>query len=197
MTSFPDRANTKVSPGPVIRISPTELHVSDPDFYNILYAGGSQRRHKDSFILQGFFTPYAGFGTQDHDIHRLRRTALNPFFSKQAVQRLEPMIQGKIDLLCKRLQEMAKQGQVLDVETGIMALTTDIISEYSFGYSYHALEQEDLAATWTGSFREAMGSSVLFRYFPSLGKIMTGLPLWFVKTVSPNLLPAVTIMKVR
>jgi cytochrome P450 len=180
----------------VIRISPTELHVSDPDFYNTLYAGGSQRRHKDSFVLQGFFTPTAGFATQDHDIHRMRRMALNPFFSKQAVQRLEPMIQGKIDLLCKRLQEMTRQGQVLDIEVAIMALTTDIISEYSFGYSYHALEQEDLAASWTTSFREAMGSSMLFRYFPSVGKVMTGLPLWLVKIVSPSILPAATIMSV-
>ena len=180
-----------------MRISPTELHVSDPDFYNVLYASGSQRRHKDDFVTRGFYTPIASFGTPDHDIHRMRRMALNPFFSKQAVQRLEPMIQGKIDLLCKRLREMAQQERVLHVEHAMMALTTDIISEYSFGYSYDALEQDDLAAPWTRSFREAMASSVLFRYFPLVGGIMTGLPLWVVKIVSPSILPAATIMKVN
>ena len=192
-------ANVDVSTGPVIRISPTELHVSDPDFYNVLYAGGSQRRHKDLFVIRGFYCPESGFGTRDHDIHRMRRMALNPFFSKQAVQRLEPMIQSKIDLLCRRLREFAQQGQVLTVENAMMALTTDIISEYSFGYSYDALEQEDLAASWTGSFREAMGSSVLLRYpyFQFLGRFMTRLPLRIVNVVSPTLVPAVTIMNVR
>ena len=125
--------------------------------------------------------------------------ALSPFFSKQAVQRLEPMIQSKIDLLCRRLREFAQRGQVLVVENAMVALTTDIISEYSFGYSYNALEQEDLAASWNGSFREAMASSVLFRYpyFHLLGRFMTRLPLRVVKIVSPSLVPVVTIMNVR
>jgi len=194
-----EAANANISPGPVVRISATEIHVSDPEFYNVLYAGGSQRRHKDLFVIRGFYCPDSGFDTRDHDIHRMRRMALNPFFSKQAVQRLEPMIQGKIDLLCTRLREFAQQGQVLVVENATMALTTDIISEYSFGYSYNALEQEDLAASWNGSFREAMASSVLFRYryFHILGRFMTRLPLRIVKIVSPTLVPAVTIMNVR
>jgi hypothetical protein len=129
----------------------------------------------------------------------MRRMALNPFFSKQAVQRLEPMIQSKIDLLCKRLREFAQQGRVLTVENAMMALTTDIISEYSFGYSFNALEQEDLAASWNGSFREAMASSVLFRYryFLQLGRVMTSLPFRIVKIISPSLVPVVTIMNVR
>lgn len=188
-----------VCTGPVIRISPTEIHVSDPDFYNVLYAGGSQRRDKDLFVVRGFYCPDSEFCTQDHDLHRMRRMALNPFFSKQAVQRLEPMIQSKIDLLGKRLREFAQQGQVLTVENAMMALTTDIISEYSFGYSFNALEQEDLAASWNGSFREAMASSVLFRYrfFLQLGRVMTSLPLRIVKLVSPSLVPVVTIMSVR
>jgi cytochrome P450 len=188
-----------VSTGPVIRMSPTEIHVSDPNFYNVLYAGGSQRRHKDLFVLGGFYCPDSGFCTRDHDLHRMRRLALNPFFSKQAVQRLEPMIQSKIDLLCNRLREFAQQGQVLTVGNAMMALTTDIISEYSFGYSFNALEQEDLAASWNGSFREAMASSVWFRYryLLQLGRIMTSLPFRIAKIVSPSLVPAVTIMNVR
>lgn len=194
---FPERTDVDDSTGPVIRISPTELHVSDPDFYNTLYSGGSQRRHKDGFVLQGFYSPSSAFSTEDHDLHKMRRMALNPFFSKQAVQRLEPMIQSKIDLLCERLREWALRERVLDVETAMMALTTDIIFEYSFGYSYNSLAQEDLAAFWNSSFKENMGSSVLFRYFPLLGRVVTSLPLWVIKIVSPSNVPIVTIINVR
>lgn len=179
-----------------MRISPTEVHISDPEFYSVLYAGGSQRRHKDDFAVRGFNTPNAGFGTQDHDVHRMRRTALNPFFSKQSVQRLEPVIQQNVDLLCKKLQEYGQSNRVVSVDNAVMALATDIISEYSFGYSYDLLEEDDFAEPWNSAFRDAMRSAVLFRYFPMLGKFVTNLPLGVVRILSPSLMPVVTIMKV-
>lgn len=73
------------------------------------------------------YTPNAPLGTEDHAFHRMRRTALNPFCFKQAVQRLESMIQSKIELLCKRLHEWVLQERVLNVETAIMVLTMDVI----------------------------------------------------------------------
>ena len=148
-------------------------------------------------MLQGFYTPNAALGTEDHDLHRMRRMALNPYFSKQAVQRLEPMIQNKIDLLCKRLHEWALQERVLNVETAMMALTIDVISEYSFGHSYNSLTQEDLATFWSRSFKEGMSSGVLFRYFPLFGRVVTSLPLWVIQIISPSNVTAATIINVR
>ncbi|CAG8901781.1 unnamed protein product [Penicillium egyptiacum] len=39
----------------------------------------------------------------DHDLHRVRRAALNPFFSKRAIQSLEGMIVEKVKRLESRL----------------------------------------------------------------------------------------------
>ncbi|KAL5315614.1 hypothetical protein ACEPPN_016483 [Leptodophora sp. 'Broadleaf-Isolate-01'] len=50
--------------GPIIRINPHELHVSDPDFYHTIYAGGSSKRNRDPYHTD-VISQYL-FGTSEH-----------------------------------------------------------------------------------------------------------------------------------
>ncbi|KAJ8062657.1 hypothetical protein OCU04_009179 [Sclerotinia nivalis] len=77
--------------GPIIRIGPNELHIDDPEYYNTLFSY-SGVRNKDPFYTAQFNTPDTGFGSVDHYVHRMRRSALNPFFSKASINRLSPML---------------------------------------------------------------------------------------------------------
>lgn len=43
-------------------------------------------------------------GSIKHDLHRKRREALNPFFSKKSVTNLEPMISQKVEQLHQHLE---------------------------------------------------------------------------------------------
>ena len=63
----------------------------------------------------------SAFATLDHDLHRVRRGALNPYFSKRMVQRLEPRVKQKVLALKQRLVESA--GEVIDIYDGTAALT--------------------------------------------------------------------------
>lgn len=109
--------------GPIVRIGPNEVHVSDPKFYDELYTGISRKRHRDSFQVRGFGLPDAVLNSPDHDIHRLRRAALNPYFSRQAITRIEPVVKNKLETLCRRLEESMKTNKSVDVELAFMALT--------------------------------------------------------------------------
>lgn len=92
--------------GPIIRINPYELHVSDPTFYDILYASSASgaKRDKWGWFTKQFGTPEAMFSTISHDQHRLRRAALNRFFSMASVRKLQPMIEGRVTSLLERLR---------------------------------------------------------------------------------------------
>ncbi|KAI9724083.1 MAG: hypothetical protein M1812_000802 [Candelaria pacifica] len=68
--------------GPIVRINPHELHIKDRDFYNDIYVGANVRKSdKWNLATKGFPTSGAGFSTVPHDLHRLRRGAINPYFS--------------------------------------------------------------------------------------------------------------------
>lgn len=92
--------------GPVIRINPYELHVSDPSFYDTLYASSAsgEKRDKWGWYTKQFGTPEAMFSTTSHDKHKARRAALNRFFSMNGVRRLQPMIEERVAKLVERFR---------------------------------------------------------------------------------------------
>lgn len=102
--------------GPVVRINPHELHVHDLDFYDQLYAGGGRRRHKWYWASRAFGADMSTFATELHEVHRVRRSALNPFFSMVRVRKLEPVIQDRADAVMKRLDQFREDGSVLALD---------------------------------------------------------------------------------
>jgi cytochrome P450 len=112
--------------GPVVRIGPNEVHISNPDFYDELYTGVSRPRDRDPFEVRGFGLQDAVLCSPEHNIHRMRRAALNPYFSNQAINRIEPVVRSKLDTLCSKLAEANKSGEVVNVELAFMALTVSV-----------------------------------------------------------------------
>lgn len=101
--------------GPIIRINPHELHVSDPEFYHTLYAGGTSKRERDPWHTASLALEGSMLASPSHDLHRKRRGALAPFFSKESSRRLLPLIQERIDTMVRRLEEMRDTGKVTNL----------------------------------------------------------------------------------
>lgn len=112
--------------GPIIRINPYELHISDPKFYEKLYTGPGKRRHRWDWFTNQFGLPQSMFGTNDHDSHRIRRAAVNPFFSKGAVRKLQPIVDERIDALLNRIKEFQASGQPITLNYAFSAYTNGI-----------------------------------------------------------------------
>ena len=67
-----------------------------------------------------------------HNLHRIRRSALNPFFSRKSVIDLIPIIRRPIDMLCDRLDDALKSGEILNMKYIYAAVTLDAINDYCF-----------------------------------------------------------------
>jgi hypothetical protein len=110
--------------GPIVRINPYELHVDDPDFLEDIFTGpGTHKRDKWEWGTKGLGVPGATLMTNPHDLHRVRRAALNPFFSKTSVRNLQPLIDAKLDFFIERFEEFQKTGEIMTLNIAFAALT--------------------------------------------------------------------------
>ncbi|PWY91666.1 putative cytochrome P450 [Aspergillus sclerotioniger CBS 115572] len=171
--------------GPIVRINPREIHISDPTFYNEIYAGGSRRRDKDPYFTPAFSAPLSMVATNDHDHHRFRRSILNGFFSKRSVLQLEPMIQQKVDKLLSRFTAAHDDGDIIATEDAYAALTADVISFYSYGHSFNYLDHP----TFNSNVRRGVNGMThvvhFNRFFPVLLGVLRIIPLEVVRKVQP------------
>ena len=117
--------------GPIVRISPSELHVEDPDSYDVIYGvASSQRRNKSEVSTKGYGIPESMFGTAAHDLHKSRRAVLSSFFSKASVQKLEPMLRAKAKTVVSRLEETKESQMVVSLNHLFAAFSNGNINPY-------------------------------------------------------------------
>ena len=110
--------------GPIVRISPYEVHICDPEFYDTLYtASNANKKDRWKWYTAGLGLPESTLATVDQGLHRNRRSAMSPFFSKQKVRKLEPMIQERASTLVLRLREHVKKGEVAAINLAFSAFT--------------------------------------------------------------------------
>lgn len=184
-------------PGPIIRINPTEIHISDPDFYDTAYSSSTPFNKIPAF-RDRFGLPTAVLSTVDHELHRHRRAALNPYFSKKQIREFSPHIQHCAERLCDRLlKEYKGTSKVVTLNDAWAAYTTDIIFFYSFAWTYDFLDFPDFIAPFTESTK-ALASSVHFAgHFPWALKALQSMPDVLLGVINPGIRPAFKFLNVR
>jgi cytochrome P450 len=132
-----------------------------------------------------FGTNMAAVGTVNHDVHRQRRAALSPFFSKKSVTELEPIIQAQINKLCIKLAALKGASQVVNLSDALTCLSADIISDCAFGESYGLLDFPDFAPEWRKFMMElSLGTHLMKQFGWAYRLVMTFTP-WLLSLVHP------------
>lgn len=177
-----------IRPGPIIRISPEEIHIRDPNAYDMIYPGPSGgKRNKWHWSPKMFGDPLSTFGTESHDLHRLRRGLLANYFSCRSVTALEPLIRSLFDSMCIHIREHQKPGQPVNMTNAYASLTMDITTEYSFENSYHCIESKDFerGKHFADALLGVNESAALLKQFGWLLPVMKSMPLSMVKRLNP------------
>ncbi|KAL2061941.1 hypothetical protein VTL71DRAFT_7319 [Oculimacula yallundae] len=173
--------------GPIVRINPDELHVRDPEWIDVLYAGNPTHRDKYPPFAAMTGNPEASFGTVEHSIHRKRKLATSPFFSKRSVADAEPLIRKQAEKLCQTFKESYINQEIVKLHIRYLGFTTDSVSEFAFaksdGLQGNVVGLED----WAETLRMVGAVFPLLRQFPWMIKVALKLPLWIFQMVVPVL----------
>lgn len=136
--------------------------------------------------MKGIALPHSVVSTLDHQHHGLRRKFVSNFFSKKAVTGIEPLIQGKIARLSRRLDEYRKTGQPANLSLLFHAMTIDVISHYAFGENYAFLDTEDLKKEIKESLIALTLMFHLNRFLPFDATVMQKIPMGILEKILPH-----------
>lgn len=129
----------------------------------------------------------SAFDTLDHDKHRQRREPWNPYFSKQSVSRLQPLlIQAVVNKLCMRLAEYQAAGKPINMGHAFSCVTTDVISEYSFPQGYNLLDKPEFDFAHYDEMALSKFSHVL-KQFGWLYPLLDSMPIWVTKHTNKDM----------
>lgn len=131
--------------------------------------------------------PESTFNTIDADLHKMRRGALAPFFSRRSINALEPAIVAKVEKTCQRLQQFQRSRTPVDLRLLFSCMTTDIITDYAFPDCFDLLSTPDLAPAWRSTFAEGLRNFQWFKHFPSLWSILRSIPDNMLLAMSPQM----------
>ncbi|KAJ5757735.1 uncharacterized protein N7511_006429 [Penicillium nucicola] len=173
--------------GPIVRINPREIHIKDSHYYDEIHAGSARKRAKDPKYAIAFGAPYSLVGTIGHDHHRFRRNILNNYFSKRSVQSLTPLIHEKVDKLISNFENAHKAGTVLRLHLDFAALTADVITHYSYGWSHGYLDESSgcLKNDLVDAVNGLMVMWHINRFFPFLITVFRAAPPALLRWLQP------------
>ncbi|TAQ87316.1 hypothetical protein B7494_g4362 [Chlorociboria aeruginascens] len=170
--------------GPVVRITPDEVHLSDPDNYDTIYHVGSKYSKAPPYY-SSMGIAYSTVSAMSNETHRVRRGRLNPFFSRKMVLELEDVVHTRTDKLCSVVADRLKQNRDVDIHHGFRAVSVDIISEYAFGDCYNLLDRPDLGMDFFFMVQGLGPMMWTFMQWPGLQKFALSLPPAVSKAISP------------
>ncbi|KAI1770583.1 cytochrome P450 [Hypoxylon cercidicola] len=140
--------------GPIVRINPWELsyvmpilfsgtalsRIRDADFYNEVYVSAGKRRTNLISNRDGLGMSDAISTTHNHELHQIRRKAVENFFSRQSVNRMESRVHDEAKSLDDKLRLLAGTGTIVQLDHAFTCVTGDLAALFACGENPRLLE---------------------------------------------------------
>lgn len=171
------------------------MHLSEPENYEKIYHIGS-RYSKDANYYGAFGNENSSFTTPANELHRIRRTGLNSFFSRKVVTELEDVVQDKAQKLCRAIDHAILSKKPMDLHHALRAVSIDVVTDYAFGQSYNLLESPDFGYDFFMVVLRLGPAAWIFRQVPWLKAVLRTIPEPIVRVVSTPMSNVIDMQRV-
>ena len=178
-----------------MRITPDEVHLSDPDNYELIYCVGS-KYGKSSAFYSALGAGYSTFTAGPPEVHKPRRARLDPFFSRRNVLKMEYLVDSRIEKLESIITSKFSRGEAVDLHHAFRAISVDVITDYAFGESYELIERDDLGREFWDLTTGIGPPWWVFQQWPLVQQIAMSLPPAVVKATSGPVKLILTLLEV-
>ncbi|CAI7678314.1 unnamed protein product [Penicillium pancosmium] len=166
--------------GPIVRISPNELDVSDSAAAKGIHKVTS-RFYKGRFYEHiGHRSPKTLFSSTDPQFHAYRRRLLGGPMSETSIRQHESAVTQKVKLCIDQMTREAESRGCIDVFKWWCFLATDTIGELSFGESFRMLEKGE-KSQYSLDLEKVSTLMIIRTTFPFLSRVAEYVPLPYFK----------------
>lgn len=169
--------------GPILRPVPDEVHISDPDFLDTIYA----TRNRNQVFVGGLIVDESVGATEDFAHHKLRRDALNPYFSLKRVMSMEDLLTSKRDKLAALFDAALQSKETLNISDTMFAFSNDVVRAFCFGSDNGLLNDIATAKLQRVNLARLLTGVALNRQFPWIqrGLATILIPIFGEKAIPP------------
>ncbi|RAH72013.1 cytochrome P450 [Aspergillus aculeatinus CBS 121060] len=171
--------------GPIIQVTPDEIHINDVGFLDTVYAPAMARRNKYDYQLRSVRIPGGVGTTADYHLHKLRRESLTHFFSKKNILYLEGLITDKVEQLKQLIATHAADNTPVNLSDAFFAFFNDVVTNFLFAHQTDILSNEPKAAILRQNSKELLMGINLNKHFPWIPDILESLPLSISRPMMP------------
>jgi hypothetical protein len=167
------------TPGPIIRIGPNEVHIKDSEWFDTLYSN-TARLDKDPWFYCILGSEQSAFSEPSYEIHRMKRSKVNHFFSKANVDRSEPLLQSVLANLMNNFESKMSSGQPVPLKYAFKSYAADVVCDFCFPSSMSYTKADDFSRSFHDGQEGFAYMIPWFRHFPLFADMIMNTPGWMV-----------------
>jgi hypothetical protein len=123
----------------------------------------------------------------NHELHRQRRSAIAPLFSKQSIQNSERLVKDNIQQLTAVFEKAAISGNPLNLGTYMLAFSTDTLGHFALDFNFNLMNDTNAAENWRKTLDSVPIVTVAARQMPWLIPLALQIPRALIRPVLPDL----------